>query len=254
MAGCIHPTFGIVIFPTWLGAFWGWDSPIHYQLFRLYFGNLRSCPSSPSSSPYMDAELPPPRRVAPGLVPSQPVRPVQSESGGFVLSVLTSVLVWVESWWVMVSLIIFSKLGKDPISMYFLRFMSRRWCLGTPPRMLLLSAFAFTNIFTMESLHLFHPRVPQCPIITYFFFQCPKSPTTPTTPPKGLYQTPPKQLFSIWRKTVTGAKSINQPSESLSRWESLGNLQLSKEWTLGATGLTFPESKTSQVGTGSRFG
>ena len=48
---------------------------------------------------------------------------------------------------------------------------------------------------------------------------------------------------------------INQPapSESLSRWESLGNLQLSKEWTLGATGLTFPESKTSQVGAGSRF-
>ena len=58
---------------------------------------------------------------------------------------------------------------------------------------------------------------------------------TPTTPLKGLYQTPPKQLFSIWRKTVTGSQ-INQPapSESLSRWESLGNLQLSKEWTLGA--------------------
>ena len=38
--------------------------------------------------------------------------------------------------------------------------------------MLLLSAFAFTNIFTIESLHLFHPRVPQCPIITWIVLAC----------------------------------------------------------------------------------
>ena len=62
---------------------------------------------------------------------------------------------------------------------------------------------------------------PKSPTMSnHYLCLLPMPPTTHTTPPKGLYQTPPKQLFSIWRKTVTGAKSINQPRVNHSQGEN----------------------------------